>query len=99
MLWLSGIVTPASFAATWFAPPELTLQLFYFGIAPPTVAILGFIFFAFRDANRLQSEEFVLQQQWVAAQIGDNRTKEVIDVPIEASALTTNSAMIQSHDA
>lgn len=65
-------------------------------LVPPAFALVAYIYWTFKDPNRLQSEDFVLQQRWMDtnAQIGDNRTKEVIDVAPEHSRLAANTAAL-----
>jgi hypothetical protein len=99
MLWLCGIVTPVSLAAAIFATGALVTIFAILAIAPPVIAMLAYAYFVFADPDRLQSEPFRIEQQWVQAQIGDNRTKEVITIPVEATTLSTNSAMLGGDEA
>jgi len=98
LLWLTLIVTPTASAATLFAPGSLVTLFAILAIAPPGLALLAYVYFMFADPDRLQSEPFRIEQQWVQAQIGDNRTQEVITVPVERSAPTANSAIEAQSD-
>jgi len=94
LLWLSAIITPICILASLFAPVPLLYALIVLAFIPPVAAVIAYTCFAVTYPNRLQSEEFVLQQQWVAAQIGDNKTKEVITLEGSAATPTANTAMI-----
>ena len=56
--------------------------------------MLAYLWFMFKDPDRLQSEPFRIEQQWVQAQIGDNRTHQVITVPTDPDNLTANTAFM-----
>jgi hypothetical protein len=94
LLWLSAIITPACVIAALFATGVLLYALIVLAFLGPVSAILAFGGFAVLNADRLQSEEYLLQQQWVAAQIGDNASKEVITLEGETAAPAANTAMI-----
>lgn len=96
LLWLCGIISLPSLIVAAFVSGPLLTALIVLGVAPPAATLLAYLFFMFSDPNRLQSEEFVLQQQLVAAQIGDNRTKEVLEIPVEMSGLTANTVLIEA---
>ena len=94
MLWLCAIVTPVSCIAAIFASGSLVAVFAILAIAPPILAMGAYGYFMFADPDRLQSEPFRIEQQWVQAQIGDNRTKEVITLPQSPSNLSANTAML-----
>lgn len=94
LLWLSAIITPVCVVAALFASDALLYALIGLAALPPLATVLGFLGFAFSNPNRLQSEEFIIQQQLVAAQIGDNRTREVITLDGQNMTPSTNAAMV-----
>lgn len=64
LLWLSGIVLPICLiAATQFPEPGIRLTLVISGLAPPGLTCLGFIYFAIRSPDKLQSEDFQIRIQ------------------------------------
>jgi hypothetical protein len=98
-LWLSAIVTPTCIAASLFSSGLLLYALIVLAFLPPLAAVLAFAAFAFRNPDRLQSEQYLLQQQWFRAQIGDNASKQVITLEGEAAHPSANTAMIgTTHD-
>lgn len=83
-------------ADPWF--PASMRWLAGFALIVPVVAALGaYIYFMLTEPNRLQSEEFLIQQQSLAAQIVDNRTQEVIEVSAVSSALSANTSLIEGN--
>lgn len=98
LLWLSAIITPASFLTALFATGPLLYVLLGLAAAPPLATIVAFVGFAFTNPNRLQSEEFIIQQQWVAAQIGDNRTQEVVTLEGVSASPSANTALTDEND-
>lgn len=93
LLWLCAIVFPTGIIASHFFTGLTSSLLIGAALVPPAITILAYIFWTFRDPDRLQSEEFVLQQRWMTSnpQIGDNSTQEVIDVTAAHSQLTANA--------
>lgn len=93
LLFLCAIVScPAIVGAAFASGPLLTALLVAFGV-PPVFTLLAYCYWTFKDPNRLQSEQFILQQRWMDAQppqIGDNRTHEVIDVSSQETILAPN---------
>lgn len=94
LLWLCAIVTTASLLALPFATGAILTVLLITALAPPACTLAAYGYWTFKDPDRLQSEEFVLQQRWMDTnpQIGDNRTNEVIDVPLSQTRLSANTA-------
>lgn len=64
-LWLSAIVTPVCFIAGWFFRGSGWLAEFLvsLGALPVLTAVGSFVYFAARDPDRLQSEDFQLRQR------------------------------------
>lgn len=98
LLWLCGIcstfIVGAVTAAGLDASPWLVAALAFLSAAPVFVALWAYIYFAVKDPDRLQSEPFRIEEKWVQAQIGDNRTHQVITIPSGHSAPTGNAALI-----
>jgi hypothetical protein len=94
LLWLCAIVTPASLVAAPFASGALLTVLLITALVPPACTLAAYGYWTFKEPNRLQSEDFVLQKQWLDtnALIGDNRTQQVIDVTPGQSQMTANTA-------
>lgn len=92
LLWLCGIVTPVSMAAALMASGPLVGLFAVLAVAPPVVALCSYVYFMFKDPDRLQSEPFRIEQQVVQAQIGDNRTNQFIEIPYNQMSLSANSA-------
>jgi hypothetical protein len=93
LLWLCAIITPVAAIAALFASVPLLYALILLAVLPPVATIFAFIGFAFADPNRLQSEEFLIQQQWVAAQIGNNQTHQIITLEGDAATPAANNAL------
>jgi hypothetical protein len=94
LLWLCAIVSgPAALGAA-FASATLLAVLLILALAPPLFTLVAYAYWTFKDPDRLQSEQFVLQQRWMESQalIGDNRTKEVFDLSPQQNTLTANTA-------
>lgn len=65
ILWLTAFVTPTSFFAAWLAGFETAIGVCLTGLGalPALVAVASFVWFALRDPDRLQSEEYLLRQR------------------------------------
>ncbi|MEK9509443.1 hypothetical protein WI460_14700 [Gemmatimonadota bacterium Y43] len=64
LLWLSGIVLPICLiAASQFPEPGIRLALVVSGLVPPGLTCLGFVYFAIRNPDKLQSEDFQIRVQ------------------------------------
>jgi hypothetical protein len=63
ILFLCAIALPSAWGAAIFSEPPLNYLLFVAGCVPLVVSIWAYIHFAQKDPNRLQSEEFLIQQQ------------------------------------
>ncbi len=93
ILWLSGIVWPAALAAMAFAPAPFNYFAAAVGGLTVLMALSAYAYFALKDPDRLQTEEFRLQQQMVA-RLGDNRSHEEIALSVgEQSRLTANTVI------
>jgi uncharacterized BrkB/YihY/UPF0761 family membrane protein len=93
MLWMCGIAMPTFTTGALIASGPLVTFFAALAGAPLVVGMLAYVWFMFKDPDRLQSEPFRIEQQWVQAQLGDNTTKQVITVDAERSALTANTAI------
>lgn len=94
LLWLSAILTPTSLLAAKFETGIVAAILLIAALSPPALALVAYGYWTFKEPNRLQSEEFVLQQRWMdgGGQIGDNQTGETIEVPKGQARLGANTA-------
>jgi hypothetical protein len=63
LLWLTATVMPVCFAAGGFIGYETVLgvAVTLAGLVPAAVALMVFMWFAVRDPDRLQSEEYVVR--------------------------------------
>jgi hypothetical protein len=93
MLWLCGIASPTFTVGALLADGALVTLFAISAAAPLVIAMAAYLWFMFKDPDRLQSEPFRIEQQWVQAQIGDNRTHQVVTVPTDARILTANTAL------
>ena len=87
-------MTAPSLLALPFAGGAVLAVLIITALVPPACTLAAYGYWTLKDPDRLQSEDFVLQQRWTDTnpQIGDNRTNEVIDVPPSQSRLSANTA-------
>jgi hypothetical protein len=99
LLWLTLITTPICVVVSLFATTPLLYALIFLAILPPILVAVAFAGFAIANADRLHSEEFLLQKQWFAAQIGDNTTRSVITLEGQAAEQTPNVSLLGGHDA
>ncbi|MFZ3484226.1 hypothetical protein [Sphingomonas sp. 3-13AW] len=53
-------------AAVYVRPSPLSWLLLIIGVVPLGVALWAYIYFAIRDPDRLQTEDFRIQRQYVA---------------------------------
>lgn len=98
LLWLCGICSTiftsgAVTAAGLGTSDTLIAALIILAAAPVAVALWAYVYFAVTDPDRLQSEPFRIEEKWVQAQIGDNRTHQVVTIASDQSALSGNSAV------
>jgi hypothetical protein len=65
LLWAAGVLTPMSWIAAYAFRDDAILKYVLVALcALPVLATLGsYLYFMFRNPDRLQSEEFVLRQQ------------------------------------
>lgn len=78
--------------ATW--PSSLSWVLMIIGVIPIAVAIWAYIFFAVRDPDRLQTEDYRIQKEYVAKLVAYVDGKEITLDPIQAR-VTANPATSQ----
>lgn len=62
VLWVCGLISGPAAVTLGFAP-NTTWVLITLALAPVGVALFAFLFFMFRDPDRLQSESFQLRKQ------------------------------------
>jgi hypothetical protein len=62
-LWLCGIVSISSFSIGAWSSGAFQTALFVVGCAPISLVIGAFIYFMIRDPDRLQSEDYLIQQR------------------------------------
>jgi hypothetical protein len=65
MLWLCGIVTPASLAASYAAEGHEPLATItsWLAVSPVAATIVGFFYFMIAGPQRLQSEEYQIRHE------------------------------------
>jgi hypothetical protein len=93
LLWLTALTTPICVICSLFAPHDLIFTLICLAGFPPLLVAMAYCWFAVTNSDRLQSEEFRLQQQWFAAQIGDNQTKQVVVLEGRAAEPSPNASL------
>jgi hypothetical protein len=93
LLWLTALVTPASAALAVASNGPLVFALMALAVLPPIATVVAFAIFSITNPDRLHTEEFLLQQQWFQAQIGDNTKGEVITLQGESATPVSNSAL------
>lgn len=93
LLWLCAIVTPASLVGLPFATGALLWVFVFTALVPPLCTLAAYGYWTFKEPNRLQSEEYVLQKHWMDtnALIGDNHTQQFIDVTPDQGRMTANT--------
>lgn len=62
VLWVCGLISVPSAVTLGFAPNPTWVHV-TLALAPVGVALFSFLFFMFRDPDRLQSESFQLRKQ------------------------------------
>jgi hypothetical protein len=62
---------------------------------PPGFTLLAYLYWTFIEPDRLQSEQYLLEKRWYDSQvlIGDNRTKEVLELTAQQVPPTANTAI------
>jgi hypothetical protein len=82
LLWLTAVVMPASFIAAWAAGFQTLLGalLVVLGAIPALASVIAYMIFAFRDPDRLQSEEYRLRQRAIHFLYRRGGTAEIADV-------------------
>jgi hypothetical protein len=95
LLWLDVIISLPAIATLPFMPTVLLPWRLVLAVVPPAFTLLAYTFWTFKEPDRLQSEQYLLEKRWfdTQAQIGDNRTREVIDLTPEQSAPSANTAI------
>jgi hypothetical protein len=65
LLWATATMFPAGVGAAYLFRDDAALKyaLLAFGASPGVLMLAAYIFYMFRDPDRLQSEEFVLRQR------------------------------------
>lgn len=65
LLWLCAVTTPTSLVFAYLLGDDAVLRYALVGLGslPVAVGLAAYVYFMFKDPNRLQSEEFVLRQQ------------------------------------
>lgn len=91
LLWLAGMGGPICFLAAYFIPLYAGL-LISIGITCVVSPILAYVYFARKDPNRLQSEEYQLQQQ----QIQLTQGREKVEVIAADQELVPNPALLET---
>lgn len=93
LLWLSLIVWVPALAAAGFVPSPFNYIALAIGVLTVVVALGMYVYFAVSDPDRLQDEEYLLQQQMVA-RMGDNLSNEEFALPaIDGATLTANTSV------
>lgn len=92
---MDAIVALPAILTLPFVPIVLWPQL-VLALVPPACTLLAYGYWMFKEPDRLQSEQYLLEKRWYEAQvlIGDNRTDRVIDVTPQQSAPTANNAAV-----
>lgn len=95
LLWMDAIVCLPAIVGLPFAPALLLPWLLGLALVPPAFTLAAYTYWTFKDPDRLQSEPYLLEKRWFDTQvlIGDNRTKQVIDITPEQTAPTPNTAI------
>jgi len=62
VLWVCGLISVPAAVTLGFAPNSSWVHV-TLALAPVAVALFSFLFFMFRDPDRLQSESFQLRKQ------------------------------------
>jgi hypothetical protein len=97
---MDAIVSAPAILTLPFAPEVLLPWRLILALVPPACTLLAYGYWMFKEPDRLQSEHYLLQQRWFDTQgrIGDNRTREVIDLTPQQSTPTSNTAISDSSD-
>ena len=87
LLWLNAVAIPLFLAAAWlFRDHEgLALLLILGSLGIPTYTLWEFRYFARRDPQRLQSEEYLLAHQRLMIQ------SKSVSIPVDAAAIPVGS--------
>lgn len=97
LLWLTLIVWVPALGASVMAPNPFNYIAMVVGVLTVLVNLAMYIYFALRDPDRLQNEEYLLQQQLVA-RMGDNRSGKEISLATESSSiLSVNRSLGESN--
>lgn len=92
---IPAIISLPALATLPFAPAVLLTWRLVAALVPPAFTLVAYTFWTFKEPDRLQSEQYLLEKRWfdTQVQIGDNRTREVIDLTPEQSAPSANTAI------
>ena len=93
LLWLAGGGGLICFPAAYFMP-NFGALLICVGVICVLSPIPAYIFFALKDPNRLQSEEYQLQQQHMQLRQG----RENVEVLSVQEELISNPELVDSSD-
>lgn len=65
MLWLCAIATPLCFTSSYFFREHdfISYALIAIGVLPILISCIGFLFFMFKQPEKLQSEDYQLQHE------------------------------------
>lgn len=91
LLFLTVIVTPTMTAGSLFATGPMVLFFAIMAALPVLATLFAYWHFARADPEKLQSERFRIERQWITAQLGDNQTKQVIDLSANNELVANNA--------
>nr|WP_315380635.1 hypothetical protein [uncultured Sphingomonas sp.] len=96
LLWLDAIISAPSLLSLPLLPLDLRPWFLATAFIPPAVTLIAYIYWTFKDPDRIQSEGYALEQKRLSLNplMGDNTTQQVIEAPSSGSLLTSNSAAL-----
>jgi hypothetical protein len=99
LLWLTGIASPICFVAAYFFRADLFVfrLLIGIGVAPILTACVGFVYFALRKPEKLQSEDYQLRHETL--QIIQQKSGQLIVDPASLSAIANPALLSGPTDA
>lgn len=98
ILWLCGITTPICFIAAYFFNDNSLIQnsLILVGSLPIVVGCFSFVYFSFKDPNKLQSEDYQLKHETLKIIQTKSISVEVDAISLER--LTTGTQKLKHSD-